>query len=324
MRFSFSWPVSTASKLALVAVAVAAAQALRRARRFDFAGKVAIVTGGSRGLGLVLASLLAERGARVAIVARNEAELEQARLHLIERGARDVLAVRCDVSSASQVARAVDEVRSAFGRIDVLVNDAGTIEVGPFESMDLSDFEKAMDTNFWGPLHLVRAVEPIMRDSGGGRILNVSSIGGAVAVPHLLPYVASKFALTGLSLGLRGELAKDRILVTTACPGLMRTGSPPHAWFKGDRAAEYAWFAASDQLPIVSSSVTHAARRMLRALERGRAFVTVTPPARTAIVAQALAPGMVTLAMRAVNRLLPHGTDARPATSGFEARANLG
>lgn len=315
---------STAWKVALGALAFGAVQAARRARRFRFAGKVAVVTGGSRGLGLLFARLLVERGARVAIVARDEEELERARAELSKHGTREVLAVPCDVSSAAQVARAVDQIVRAFGRIDVLVNDAGTIQVGPFESMDPSDFEKAMDTNFWGALHFVRAVVGPMREAGGGRILNVSSIGGVVAVPHLLPYVASKFALTGLSLGLRAELAKDGIVVTTACPGLMRTGSPPHAWFKGNRAVEYAWFATSDELPIVSSGALHAARRMLRATERGRAFVTVTLPARVAILAQALTPELVARGMQLANGLLPHDTDAGPATTGFEARADLG
>ncbi len=311
-------------KVALGALAFGAVQAARRARRFRFAGKVAVVTGGSRGLGLLLARLLLERGARVAIVARDEAELEKARLELTEHGSREVRAVRCDVTSAAQVTQAVDEILRAFGRIDILVNDAGTIQVGPFESMQPSDFEKAMDTNFWGALHFVRAVLGPMREAGGGRILNVSSIGGVVAVPHLLPYVASKFALTGLSIGLRAELAKDGIVVTTACPGLMRTGSPPHAYFKGDRSREYAWFATSDELPIVSSSALHAARRMIRALERGRAFVTVTPPARLAILAQALTPELLARGMRLANGLLPHGADSGPATTGFEARADLG
>lgn len=289
--------------------------------RFDLDGKVALVTGGSRGLGLAIATLLAKQGACVAIVARDRQELDLAAAELSAAGAPQVLPVVCDVGSAAQVHEAVEQVIRVLGPVDVLVNDAGTIEVGPFESMDLSDFEKAMATNFWGTLHFIRAVLPSMRANGGGRILDVSSIGGVVGVPHLLPYVASKFACTGLSLGLRAELAKDGILVTTACPGLMRTGSPPFAYFKGDRSAEYAWFSTSAKLPLVSASVRRAARLMVRAMVRGRAFVTVTPPARAAIVAQALAPGLVSAVMSAANRWLPRNTDARPATIGFDARA---
>src|SRR5262249_52903527 len=146
----------------------------------------------------------------------------------------------------------VDAVWNHFGPIDVLINNAGVIEVGPLETMTLQDFEEAMRTHFWGPVYTTMAVLSEMRYRGGGRIVNISSIGGKVSVPHLVPYCASKFALCGLSEGLRAELAKDNILVTTVIPGLMRTGSPPNATFKGRHREEYAWFSISDALPVVS------------------------------------------------------------------------
>lgn len=99
-----------------------------------------------------------------------------------------------------------------------------------------------------------------MRRQRGGRIVNVSSVGGKIGVPHLLPYTASKFALTGLSEGLRVELKRERILVTTVCPGLMRTGSPRNALFRGKHKREYAWFAIADSLPLLSISAESAAR----------------------------------------------------------------
>lgn len=311
------------SWFALSAVALGLGFVARRwLRRFDLDGKVAVVAGGSRGLGLVLARELAARGARLVLLARDVDELERARVDLTVRGADDVLIVPCDVSEPSQVDEAVATVLDACGRIDVLVDCAGDIAVGPLESMRYSDFERAMDTNFWGALHLVRAVLPSMRARGGGRIVNISSIGGIVAVPHLLPYVASKFALTGLSLGLRAELAKDGIVVTTVCPGLTRTGSPGNALFKGDRAAEFAWFGVSDALPIVSMSAERAARRIVRAIERGEGRVLLGMPAKMAAYAQSMAPGLVAYAMEMVNRLLPSGTDASDASTGRESRSS--
>ena len=110
------------------------------------------------------------------------------------------------------------------GRIDVLINNAGIIQSGPVDNMTLDDYEDAMNTHFWGPLYMITKAVPHMREQGEGRIVNISSIGGRIAVPHLLPYSASKFALVGLSDGLRIELARDNIIVTTVCPGLMRTG----------------------------------------------------------------------------------------------------
>jgi NAD(P)-dependent dehydrogenase (short-subunit alcohol dehydrogenase family) len=198
------------------------------------------------------------------------------------------------------------------GRIDVLINVAGVIEVGPMAAMDIEDFERAMAVNFWGPLRFMRAVTPSMIASGGGRIANVSSVGGLVAVPHLLPYVSSKFALTGFSLGARAELAKDGVGVCTVCPGLMRTGSPPNATFKGDHAAEYAWFASGDSTPFLSVSAEAAARRIVRGIVRNEAMVRIGAPAKVAAIAAAVMPNVVSGVMAFANALLPSGDDATP------------
>src|SRR6185503_4123757 len=122
------------------------------------------------------------------------------------------------------------------------------------------------------------AVLPEMRARREGRIVNITSIGGKISVPHLLPYSASKFALVGLSEGLRAELAKDGIVVTTICPGLMRTGSPRNATFKGQHRAEYAWFSIGDSLPVTAMSADRAARQILTACKRGEAEVVLSVP----------------------------------------------
>jgi len=175
----------------------------RKLTDYDLRNKTVLITGGSRGLGLVLAREFAHEGAHVAICARDEEELVQVRLDLRNRGA-DVITFKCDVTNPSEVANMVNEVRGHFGKIDVLVNNAGTIQVGPIEAMNREDFEKAMQTHFWAPLNTMLAVIPEMRERGDGRIVNISSIGGKIAVPHLVPYSASKFALVGLSKGLHG------------------------------------------------------------------------------------------------------------------------
>lgn len=275
-----------------------------RARAFEFSGRPVLVTGGSRGLGLELARQLVAEGARVAICARDAAELERARQDLARRGGH-VLTVECDVTDRDAVNRMVARVRAELGGLDVLVNNAGTIVVGPLEVMTLEDFEEAMRTNFWGPLQTIAAVLPEMRRRHSGRIVNIASIGGKLAVPHLLPYSASKFALVGLSEGLRAELARDGVVVTTVCPGLMRTGSPRNATFKGQHRAEHAWFSISDALPIVSMDATRAARQILRACRRGDAEAVLSLPAKVATVVHALAPGLTADVLGLVNRLLP-------------------
>jgi short-subunit dehydrogenase len=186
--------------------------------------------------------------------------------------------------------------------------------------MKLSDYDEAMKTHFWGPLFLALAVLPHMRNQGGGRIVNISSIGGRISLPHLVPYSASKFALTGLSDGLRVELARDRIAVTTVCPGLMRTGSPINAAFKGQRAREYSWFAIASSLPMTTISAERAARQILRACRHGDAELVITVQAKLAVLARTVAPEAFSNAMALVNRLLPRavgpeGNVAEPGRS---------
>ncbi|HEU0033482.1 MAG TPA: SDR family oxidoreductase [Kofleriaceae bacterium] len=304
--------------------ALAGARALaRRARAYELRDKVVLVTGGSRGLGLVIARELARHGARIAICARDEDELGRAKLDLIERGAH-VIAVPCDLTDRTQIARLVTTVRDQLGPIEVLVNNAGVIQVGPMELMTLGDYEQAMHTHFWGPLQLTLAVLPDMRARQAGRIVNITSIGGKIAVPHMLPYTASKFALVGLSEGLREELAKDGIRVTTVVPGLMRTGSPPNALFKGQHRAEYTWFAIGDSLPITSMSADRAARQIIDALVHGDPEVTLSIQAKLATRLHGLVPGAVQRLLGLVNRVLPKPGGIGPASAaGRDSRTPL-
>lgn len=277
---------------------------LTRRHRFVLVNRVVLVAGASRGLGLLIARELVARGAKVAILARDPAALALAREDLERRGGA-VIAVTCDVGEAAQVESAVQAVRERFGRIDALINVAGVIEVGPEETMTVADYEEAMRTHFWGPLHTALAVLPELRTRREGRIVNISSVGGKIPVPHLLPYSASKFALTGLSEGLTAELAKDNIRVTTVCPGLMRTGSQRNVTVKGKNAEEYAWFKVSGSLPLVSMSADRAARLIVDAMDRGDAELVTTLPAKLAVLVHGLAPGLTARMLSIVHAMLP-------------------
>jgi len=206
----------------------------------------------------------------------------------------------------------------------VLVNNAGVIQVGPLEVMTLEDFEQAMAVHFWGPLYTTCAVLPQMRARRDGRIVNISSIGGRLGIPHLVPYSASKFALVGLSDGLRAELAKDNIVVTTVCPGLMRTGSPRNATFKGKHRAEYAWFSISDALPVFSIQAERAARQIVTACKRGQAELVITTQAVLAVKFRALFPEATADILALANRLLPGpGGIGRKRAKGKESESAL-
>ena len=283
---------------------LAARAAVRNHRWYDVSGKTVLITGGSRGFGLLMAREYGALGARVAICARDPQELDRATADLRGRGV-DCFAVTCDLTNEDDVRRMVADVAAHFGPVDVLVNNAGTIAVGPMEVMTLEDYREAMNLHFWAPLHTTLAVLPAMRTRGGGRIVNISSIGGKIAAPHLLPYSASKFALTGLSQGLRAELVKDNVYVTTVCPGLIRTGSPRNAWFKGQHRAEYAWFALSDSIPLTSMNAARGAARVVLASQRGEAELILSIQAKLAVKFHSLFTGISTDINAIINRLLP-------------------
>jgi NAD(P)-dependent dehydrogenase (short-subunit alcohol dehydrogenase family) len=297
---------------------------LQQSRYWNLNEKVVLITGGSRGLGLVMAREFAAYGARVAVCARDEEDLERVRKEFSARGDH-FFSAQCDVSDRAQVQSLLTSVEKALGPVDVLVNNAGTILVGPLEHMTLGDFEEVMRINFWGAVYTTLAVLPGMKQRHQGRIVNITSIGGKVAFPHLLPYTASKFALVGFSEGLRAELAKDGIWVTTVVPNLMRTGSPRNADFKGDHEKEYAWFTISDSLPGASISAERAARQVVRACQNGESEIVLGLPAKVAVVANGIAPGLISDLLAAGNEwLLPQATGSETTRhKGYESETPL-
>jgi short-subunit dehydrogenase len=309
----------TFSPLAAAAGAVALAAAAARLRRQRLGGKVALVTGGSRGFGYILARVLGRKGMRVVIVARDEAELERARQALADAGV-EILALPCDVSDAGSVQRVVAEVTERLGDIDVLVNNAGIIQVGPAEAMRLDDYRHAMDTMFWGAVHASEAVLPQMRARRSGTIVDITSIGAAVAVPHLAPYSAAKFAHRGYSEALNVEARRDGVRVITVLPWLMRTGSVGHALVKGSREVEASAFAVAGSAPLVTRSAERNARRVVQAIERGERFVVLGVQAKLFRLMHDLFPATTLSLLGLVNRLMPVPAEASPGQEALPAQ----
>ena len=315
MKKNNNWLVAAGLSGALAAFALWS----NRRGSYDLRGKTVLITGGSRGLGLVLARQAAAEGARVAICARDEAELARARQELVAPADDEncIRALTCDVTAAADVRTLVAVVEKQFGPVDVLINNAGIITAGPLENLDQRDFEECLNTHFWAPFHTMQAVLPAMRRRGEGRIVNISSLGGKVAIPHMAPYTASKFALTGLSEGFRTELSQHGIRVTTVCPGLMRTGSARQALVKGQQQKEYAVFSIADSLPGLTMSAEQAARQIWSACRRGDGEVILSLPAKLLAVLHGVLPGTVTDALGWLNRSLP---EAALAPNGSERR----
>jgi short-subunit dehydrogenase len=288
-------------------------------------GLSALVTGGSRGLGLLIARELAARGCRLLICARDAGELRRAEEELRAMGGQ-VHSLVADLTDTATPERLVAVAEEKCGQIDVLVNNAGIIQVGPMETMTEQDFRESMEVMFFAQLRMTLAVLPGMRSRGTGRIVNITSVGGRIAVPHLLPYAAAKFAATGFSDGLRAELAPAGISVTTVLPGLMRTGSHFAARFGGKAEQEYAWFASGAGMPVLSMNAERAARAIVRAAERGRPEVILTPVAKAAVRLHGVAPATTVRLLSLVDRLLPsagNGTGPVGGVSGVDACERL-
>lgn len=297
------WQTCTLALAGLGVLAIARA-AYRRMTSLDFQDKVVLITGGSRGLGLEIARVVARKGAKVVLCARSEEHLENAEGELRGTGA-EVLALAADLSHPDEAPQVVQRVIDRYGRLDVLINNAGVMLVGPENVMEIADYRQVMDANFWSALYMIKAALPHFRAQGGGHIANISSIGGKMAVPHMLPYSVSKFALTGLSEGLAAELKKENIHVTTVVPSLMRTGSPRNILLKGAHEEEYAWFKIADSLPVLSQNAQKAALAIVDGIAAGDTEVILTPIARGASIMNGIAPGALTTIMQWTDRFLP-------------------
>lgn len=295
-----------------------------RTKRENLTGQTVLITGGSRGLGLALARAFGRQGCRIAICARNSDELERARQMLAQEG-HEVYAVVCDITEQDGVNRMISSVRRHYGQIDILVNNAGEILVASFENTTIGDFESAMNVMFWGGLYTTLAVLPEMQARQSGRIVAITSIGGKVTVPHLLAYSCAKAASIALFEGLRAELSKDGIRVTTIVPGLMRTGADVQANFKGHHSSEFAWFSAAASLPFVSMNAERAASQIVAAIRQSRSERILSLQANVLARLHGAFPGLIPTVLQFVNRLLPPpNDDAETKIKGVQLAADRG
>jgi len=319
-----SW-LSQAALFALAGGTIAAVSAslVRRAFALDVRGKVAIVTGGSRGLGLLIAEELGRLGARVALCGRDAEAVERASKKLIGQGV-EVLAEARDLGDPKAAAAFVESVVRTFGRIDLLINNAGIIQVAPLAQLDVAMLDEAMRSNFWSAVHTTFAALPWLKKQGrAGRIVNVASVGGRAALPHMLGYTASKFAMAGLSEGLRAELSAEGPLVTTIIPGPMRTGSFYNAEFMGRQREEFAWFSMFASLPLLSCDARRAARLIVRAMREGRAETHIGLSGHVIPLLHGLSPRLFAHATAFFAAWLPPATDSDERWRGRDINSTL-
>jgi len=252
-----------------------------------------VITGGSSGAGKALARALLLRGARVALLARDPAKLDRARSELPDPAR--VIAVPCDVSDAESVTRAFSAVRAALGPATLLVNSAGILAEGRFESTPPEVYRRLFEVNFFGTLHASRAALAHFVEADGGRIVNIASVAGLMGVYGYAPYCSTKHALVGLSETMRVELAPTGVRVHLVCP--------PE--FESPMVDELETYRSRENRAMVRSlgvlSVTEVAEQILHGIEKDRFLIV---PGRNARVATTLARWFPDLSRRMVDRML--------------------
>jgi short-subunit dehydrogenase len=311
------------TKLQIVAgmAAIITYKILKRTRREPVKDKGVFITGGSRGLGLVLARQLARKGAKVAICARDKDEIDKA-VGQIRSFGGNVSAYICDVADRKSVENMVRKATVDLDGIDILINSAGIIQVGPVNSMRIEEYEDTLNINFWGAVYTTLAVLPQMRSRKSGNIVNITSIGGMVAIPHLLPYSVSKFALVGFSEGLHAELKKDKVHVTTVYPGLMRTGSHHNIDVLGDNKKEFGLFSILGTSPLVSVNSEKAARKIIKAFRDKKASYILSIPATVLAKVHGLFPGLTSEILGLINYTLP-SSEKIEKVKGYESYSSI-
>lgn len=298
---------------------------MRTFNKFPLSNKVVLITGGARGLGIILARQMAEEEAKIVICGRTEESLHAASEDL-NPIIKNHIAIQCDITDKQQIKQMIRRITNELGTIDILINNAEIVQVGSMELMNEADYSSALDVHFWGPLHIMNEVLPAMKRKDFGRIVNIVSTGGMISFPHLLPYNVSQLALSGLSKGISGELNNFNIKVTTVYPGLMRTGSPVNVYVKDRHEKEYDCFKISDSSPFISKNAERAASKIIDAMKNGDKSLTLTLPAKFVNTAQAIAPEFMLSVFNLVNQLIPAKPDTMETgetNKGYESESKI-
>ncbi|MFM9280551.1 SDR family NAD(P)-dependent oxidoreductase [Paenibacillus jiagnxiensis] len=242
-------------------------------------GKVALITGGSKGIGLETAATLAAEGARVAICARSEESLATAAAHIRDRSGSEVLTIKVDVTTSGDCEKAVSDTVSRFGRLDIVVNNAGTAAAKPFEQISNEQWTSDLDLKLLAAISVSRAAVPHLRAAGGGAIINVTTSLSKTPPASSMPSSVSRAAGLALTKAMSRDLAPDQIRVNTVCIGVIRSGQIEERWKREEPGFTWEQYARDPrhQIPLGRIGDTDEAAKVITFLASGAAsYVTGT------------------------------------------------
>jgi short-subunit dehydrogenase len=268
-----------------------------------FMAPTVLITGASQGIGNAIAHKFAREGYNLVLAARHGDRLEAVAQELRNLNCQ-AIAVPTDVKDPEQVKHLVERALAEYGAIDVLVNNAGIYISGPVDAFSLDDWHQAIDTNLWGYIHTIHAILPHFLQRGSGTLVNISSIGGKVPVPYLVPYTTSKFAVTGLTQALEAELSAKGIQVCGVYPNLIKSDFLERAIFRGqdaaDQQARQQQIEDILQVPLVEKP-EDVAKAVWDAVHKKQSDVTVGS-ANLSVASHRLFPGLMQWVFRKVFR----------------------
>jgi len=262
--------------------------------RLNFRDRAVLITGASSGIGEDIAQALGRFGAQIGLIARRKTKLQELADRIAAQGGR-ALPLACDVSRRSEVSEAVHRAANAFGKVDIVINSAGVLIPAHTEDARIEDLDAMMRTNFYGTVHMIQAVLPLMREAGAGQIVNIASLAGRRGFSPIGGYSATKFAVVGFTEALRMELVGSGITVSLVMPGLIDTPMAEGAVSSDDNLSS---------LPKLAMPVNWVTWAIIAVLMFGLSEIGVPPGASTMQKLSAFFPGTTDLMLNLGSRML--------------------
>jgi len=277
----------------------------RKKRQFTYQGKVVLVTGGARGLGYIMARQLVEEGAKVIICARDADQLDKAYVLLRNHGEVTYPYV-CDITEKENIVQLAYFIKKRFGRLDVLINNTGTITINPIEQLPLNNYKKFIESHLWGPMQLVRVLIPLLSKSREAKIVNIFSVGGKISLAKSQPYDVNEIVHAVFYDNISRVITGKNIKLTAIYPEFKDQDLPVNLKLKGHSEQELAWSKFNESRPLISLYAENVGKQILKTAQIGKKTLTLPFPRELARIVNNINTELNLTLCQLVDHLVPH------------------